>query len=393
MVATAYYIDQAVFLFLYTFMLVMFILQLAVGHRITSLEKEEKKRAYRISYKTSNVRGNKMRVLKVGKLQYFFHRIGFLVALLQCLRYIDPYGAYDLYGQRAIVFYFYNIVALLITAFAGAFYLPIDLIYVVSFHKSPPPSYRYSFYGSAVLAFLGAELCLITMANWMAGLYYLIIAVVMVTNTALFDVGMFKLNKAIARLRDKAFPSSPRSNNTSTVSAKSDTSATSSATSTGGDALGRALRHMMYFAIISNLATVVAVAVEISIAIGLITKDPGDEVALRDPEKYTFSNTLIGVILVWLGLVVMLWYSYLPIDTLWKTSEEVENSTENSTAPTQTHHTRAPSSPKSRPMSHKPNNGSASTELEQIPEPIRASSLDDEPMLNAAPTSSTVDQV
>ena len=233
--------------------------------------------------------------------------------------------------MRALWFFANNVSALLMAGGSFAIYLPIDLVFVVSFHKHAPKFFMYVIYALVSVTFI--------FANWTC---YAIIRVniaillfwfifMQVSLVLLMDVYMARLLSAINRLKrigmggaEPVSPGSPRSPSQSMSGVQlSTTSSTGSTASmakkiTRADPhaeLNRPMRHMTYFTVITNIILIIAIVAESTIAFPYAIEDPQNEVEMSvqfPPDKYRFPMpTLYYVVIQYLTLLIFYWYSYL----------------------------------------------------------------------------------
>jgi len=149
-------------------------------------------------------RSSPRKILHVGTLQYWFHRLGFLTALLAVVSYVDRFGVNGIYSETALSFFEYNMTSFILTSCAIAFFFPIRLVRSVALLPvGPIYDFVIAFTGIStfVVANIASGLCYYAdNAYWTEGIYFLLLLLLGASLIIVFDYHMFLLHRSMRQL-------------------------------------------------------------------------------------------------------------------------------------------------------------------------------------------------
>lgn len=294
MVHQGYIITQIVLAVLNAVMFGFFMLQLRIEHAIHERE---------ISQGT---KGKKRKI--VGNIQWAFHRAGPVSCVFLCLRTIDPVTVHGYFPLWVVDLLSYNVNVVILSALAAVFYFTIEVSYNIVKTKVPH-IYRVVFISSSVALFIWSNVCVglhgaTDDSFYFYGLYLFGIGVFGIITFGTFDIGAFQLYRILRQFQ-----------NTQQPSARARTKSTSG----NENKLKKAVNRLKVFQITSNVIAVICCLFDFYLAIQTVT----DSKQSQDPDPKDFDVALFGfMFLQTLLVIVMLWYSWVPIKLL-KTSDGV----------------------------------------------------------------------
>jgi len=141
--------------------LVLSCIQLLVEIHVRRMEERRKDDALRLE----SAALAKGKLPRVGKLQYYFHRVGFGICLLGVIDMaVDPYYAWGIYPDHVPIGLSRNRSCILLWAAGLAFHMPIELLFRLSFNRTAPKRYCYIMYAGVLLVHVT------TNVNWLISL-------------------------------------------------------------------------------------------------------------------------------------------------------------------------------------------------------------------------------
>jgi len=147
--------------------------------------------------------------IRIGELQYVFHRLGGVISLFGVIQYLDPYNMHDAMPREIGMFLIQNRSNIMLLAAAFSFCLPIELLYRISLHRDAPLTYRYSMIGVVLLqTALSNSLNFYMFSSqrylWAAAITLLGYSICNFTLLVVLHIAMWSFRRQISKLRNTA---------------------------------------------------------------------------------------------------------------------------------------------------------------------------------------------